>query len=130
MRFHTRIIIAVSLLTLFLAAGCSRQPALQAASDVASDQHLPFDQTGKNDGISPTASIATKDIPAGTPITIRLQSALSSEQSRTGDSFEAILDEPIIIDGQTVLPRGATVTGRVVGAKASGRLHDPGYLRL
>jgi hypothetical protein len=55
---------------------------------------------------------------------------LSSAASQSGDSFDAVLDEPIVIDGQTVAPRGAAVTGRVVAAKASGRLQDPGYLRL
>ena len=69
-------------------------------------------------------------MPAGTPITIRLQSAVSSATSHAGDPFEAVLDEPILVQGQTIAPRGATVTGRVVAAKSSGRLHDPGYLRL
>jgi hypothetical protein len=40
------------------------------------------------------------------------------------------LDEPIVIEGRTVAARGAAVTGRVLAAKASGRLHDPGYLRI
>jgi hypothetical protein len=41
-----------------------------------------------------------------------------------------VLDEPIVVDEQTIVPRGAAVTGRVVAAKSSGRLEDPGYLRL
>src|SRR2546422_8657695 len=65
-----------------------------------------------------------------TPITIRLQSAVSSASSHSGDTFEGVVEEPIVIQGQTAVPRGANVTGRVVAAKASGRLHDPGYLRL
>ena len=69
-------------------------------------------------------------LPAGTPLTIRLQSGVSSASSHSGDTFDAVLDEPVIIQGQTVVPRGATVTGRVVEAKASGHLQDPGYLRL
>lgn len=47
-----------------------------------------------------------------------------------GDSFKGVLDEPIVIEGRTVAARGAAVTGRVLAAKASGRLHDPGYLRI
>ena len=42
----------------------------------------------------------------------------------------AVLDEPLVVKGQTVAPRGAAVTGRVVEAKSSGRLHDSGYLKL
>jgi len=55
---------------------------------------------------------------------------MSSASSNAGDSFEGTLDDPIVIEGQTAIPRGAAVTGRVLAAKASGRLHDPGYLRI
>jgi hypothetical protein len=122
---------ATLIIVLTLAAGCSRQPGQQAADEnPAGDQQLPFDRASAKKGISPTRSLMPAAIPAGTPITIRLQSSLSSAASRSGDAFEAVLDEPIIVEGQTVAPRGATVTGKVVDAKASGHLQDPGYLRL
>jgi len=35
-----------------------------------------------------------------------------------------------VVAGRTLAPRGTPVTGSVVAAKASGSLHDPGYLRL
>jgi hypothetical protein len=117
------------MLALALAAGCSRQPSLQA-SDENANQSLPFEQASDKTGLSPTASLMPAAIPAGTPITIRLQSAVSSATSQSGEAFGAVLDEPIVIDGHTVVQRGAAVTGRVVAAKASGRLQDPGYLRL
>ena len=41
-----------------------------------------------------------------------------------------MLDEPVIIDGQTVAPKGAEVSGRVLAARQSGHLHDAGYLRI
>jgi hypothetical protein len=118
------------LLVLLLGVGCAKQAGVQASEDGASDQQLPFDRASDKGGISPTGSLMPSSIPAGTPITVRLQSSLSSEASRSGDSFEAVLDEPIIIQGQTVAPRGATLTGTVMAAKASGRLHDPGYLKV
>jgi hypothetical protein len=120
---------AILVLLLTLVTGCARQPGLQASDDNG-DQQVPFDQAANKSGVSPTASLMAASIPAGTPVTVRLQSALSSEASRSGDSFEAVLDEPIIVQGQTVAPRGATVTGKVLAAKASGRLQDPGYLRV
>ncbi|MBZ5721538.1 MAG: hypothetical protein LAO03_14260 [Acidobacteriia bacterium] len=122
--------LGVLLLALIVSVGCARQPGVQAADENATDQQLPFDRASDKGGISPTGSLMPAAIPAGTPVTVRLQTALSSEASHSGDSFEAVLDEPIIVQGQTVAPRGATVTGTVVAAKASGRLHDPGYLRL
>ncbi len=69
-------------------------------------------------------------VPAGTVLNIRLQNSISSATAAPGENFDAVLDEPLVVKGQTVAPRGAAVTGRVTEAKASGRLHDSGYLRL
>jgi hypothetical protein len=56
--------------------------------------------------------------------------ALSSKDSRPGDLFQAVLDEPLLVAGRTVAPQGTPVTGSVVAARASASLNDPGYLRL
>jgi hypothetical protein len=69
-------------------------------------------------------------IPAGTVLAVRLQSTVSSATANPGETFEAVLDQPLVVNGQTVADKGAGVTGRVVEAKSSGRIHDSGYLRL
>ena len=69
-------------------------------------------------------------VPAGTVLNVRLQNSVSSASASPGQSFDAVLDEPLVVNGKTVAPRGAAVTGRVVEAKSSGRLHDSGYIRL
>jgi hypothetical protein len=124
-----RTLIPVLLLSVSLGVGCTREPALQNSDD-NSAQQLPFDRTADQKGISPTSAIAQTSIPSGTPITVRLQSNVSSGSSHTGESFDAVLDEPLIINGQTVASRGAHVKGRIVSAKSSGHLKDPGYIRL
>lgn len=122
--------LVVTLFLLGMTLACSRTPAVNASTEVAGEGPLPFDRAAKGNGISPTGAITPAQIPAGTPITVRLQAAISSKSSHSGDSFEAFLDEPLIVDGETVAPRGAAVTGRVVAARAAGALDDPGYLRL
>jgi hypothetical protein len=117
-------------------SGCSHQPGAQdtdqrsSADQSTASQQLPFERASGKSGISPTASLASAGVPAGTSLTIRMQSAVSSTSAHSGDSFEAVLDAPIVIQGETIAPRGAVVRGKVVDAKASGRLRDPGYLRL
>jgi len=121
-------ILAIAL-TCALTAGCGRQPAQASDGSPSADtQQLPF--AAQKDGIPPTAPLTSASLPAGTPIIVRLQSAISSATAQAGDSFAALLDEPIVIEEQTIVPRGATVTGRIVAAKSSSRLEDPGYLRL
>jgi hypothetical protein len=123
------------MLMLSLLCACGRPPA-DSASNSADSQKLPFDRQPRSTGISPSQSLipsATK-LPEGTPIPIRLQSALSSASSHAGDTFSATIDEPVVIDGQTLIARGTPATGRVLEAKPSasslGRSLEPGYLRI
>ena len=129
----------IAALALSLMCACARQPASAPASDspvttqtAENQEKLPFDGQARSSGITPSTSLVPvpRSLPVGTPITIRLQAPLSSATSQAGDSFAAVLDEPIIVQSQVLVPRGAGVQGRVVAVKASGRLHSPGYLRL
>src|SRR5271165_6436650 len=69
-------------------------------------------------------------IPAGTTITVRLQQSLSSASAHPGERFEAVLDQPVVVDERIVLPVGTVVMGHVTVARHSGRLHHPGELGL
>jgi hypothetical protein len=69
-------------------------------------------------------------LPAGTPITVRLQQRLSSASAVPGERFEAVVDQPVIVGDQIVVPVGAVVEGHVTVARHSGRLHHPGELGL
>ncbi len=128
------ILMAAVILAAIALAGCGHMPANANAAEtdanaaVASNQPLPFggDQKARGSALVPNQVT----VPAGTPISIRLQQAVSSRSARPGDRFDAVLDQPLVIDGKTVADKGAAVTGRVVQAKPSGRLHDSGYLRL
>lgn len=69
-------------------------------------------------------------IPANTIIYVQLREAIMSASAHSGQSFAAVLDEPLLVDGQTVAPQGAELTGKVVSARESGRLHAGGYVRI
>jgi hypothetical protein len=122
------VVLTLAWVTLAWVTGCSRQVTVPGAGATADSGHLPFDRVSNNSGISPTAGIAD-GIPAGTEITIQLQSQLSSADSRVGDSFQAIV-EPVVVAGKTMVPGGTPVTGSVIAAKASSGALDPGYLRV
>jgi hypothetical protein len=116
-------------LALMLYSGCSRQQGLLPPKENAQTSPIPFDNPSRSEGISPTQAFASPSIPAGTAIVIRLQSSLSSAESHSEDRFQAVLEEPIVVQGQTLAPGGTAITGRVLAAKAS-ESREPGYLRL
>jgi hypothetical protein len=122
---------AVVVVIILVMGGCARRDTLPMVEEtVSADQHLPFDGASEKGGISPTGSLAPAAIPAGTPVTIHLRLSLSSASSRAGDPFEAVLDEPIVLRGHTLVPRGVVLSGRVLDARASDRFQEAGYLRL
>ncbi len=118
---------------MLLATGCgsvsSTVSAAQPAATSDSSSALPFaaDKAKKEQATTVPDSLA---VPTGTLISVRLQQSVSSASARSGEEFAAVLDEPLVADGKTLAPRGAAVTGRVVAARQSGRMHNSGYLRL
>lgn len=69
-------------------------------------------------------------IPAGTQLTIRLDNALDSERNQVGDTFHGSLSTPIVLGGETVIPSGADVVGRVADVKSAGRFAGNSVLTL
>ncbi len=127
--------VAVILLALASLCACGRPPA-ESTPNVSDSQKLPFDRQSSSTGISPSQVLvpSSTKLPEGTPIPVRLQSALSSASAHSGDTFNAIIDEPIVIDGQTLVSAGTSASGRVLEAKAGvsspGHSSEPGYLRI
>jgi hypothetical protein len=74
-------------------------------------------------------------MPKGTQLTAIVDQTLRSTKAHEGDSFAASLAAPVKVDGKTVLPKGAHVTGKVVQVKknelkvelASVTLHGKSY---
>jgi hypothetical protein len=69
-------------------------------------------------------------VPESTAIHVTLNDAVASDENRPGDHFEATVSEPVVVDGKTVIPDGAQVTGLVVDARHSGRLMGRARLQL
>lgn len=64
----------------------------------------------------------SREIPAGTAISVRLIDEIDSQKSNPGATFRASLAEPLTVGGETVAPRGADATVKLVDEKNSGRI--------
>lgn len=69
-------------------------------------------------------------VPEGTEIAVRTINTLSTKTNQAGNRFEATLARPLVIDGYTVAPRGATVTGEIVDADQGGRVKGKAVLSV
>jgi hypothetical protein len=68
------------------------------------------------------APAPTHTIPAGTPMTVRTTSVITTKTAATGSLFEGSLEEPLTVDGYTVADKGAVVEGIVTNADPGGRV--------
>jgi len=62
----------------------------------------------------------TLTLPAGTVVRVRVDEWVSTDRNVTGDSFSAVLDQPIVVNGWVVARRGQAQTGRVSLVKKGG----------
>jgi hypothetical protein len=61
-------------------------------------------------------------IPAGTKLNVTVLSTLASNTSKVEDPVRGSLAEAVVVSGQTVLPKGAELSGSVTDVKQSGRV--------
>jgi len=81
----------------------------------------------------PTSSNAANTgwtVPTGSKVVIRMIDSVNSETNKVGDTFVAVLDEPISQGGIEVIPRGADVRGRIANIEDAGRLKGSAQLGL
>jgi len=69
-------------------------------------------------------------VPAGTQMSIRTIDSIDSTKNHVGDRFQASLEEPLVVDGNVVVPKGADVYGRLAESKTSGTFAGRSELQL
>ena len=70
------------------------------------------------------------ELPAGTNIVVRMIEGVDSDSARVGQTFAASMDEPVMLNGETVIPRGVDVVVKLVDSKESGKLTGKAELTL
>lgn len=130
---------------LLVEAGCSRPVELHRDNAQTEQPQVPFQEGTTSGSEKPTltpvqdhstsaqATLPFRDdqsLPAGTLLTVRLKRPILAENPGASGTFEAVVDEPLSADGNTVVPRGSLVSGRVESARAFKAKRNHGYVRL
>ena len=61
-------------------------------------------------------------VPAGTGVNVRLTEGIDVDSSRAGMTFKAVVDDPVIVDGSTLIPRGASAILEAIHVEQSGKM--------
>ncbi len=101
--------LGLSLLLCIVMTGCAQNPGGTKETD----------QTNEKPGLLSRILGLNRPItvPEGTDLTVVLDQSLSTTRNRSGDMFQASVAVPIVIDGQTVIPKDARVNGHIVDAQ-------------
>ena len=67
-------------------------------------------------------------VPAGTRLSLRLDTELASDVSQVEDPVQAQFDHPVAVDGVRAIPEGSLAHGTVTTVRASGRVNGRAQL--
>lgn len=99
-----------------MTAGNSNTPAAQAPSPQPP-------QSYSAPASAPTGNgPAGIEIPAGTQIIVRLIDAVNSDKDSLGQTYRVSIDQPVVVNGQTAIPRGADAVATLIDAQKSGKI--------
>jgi hypothetical protein len=70
------------------------------------------------------------EVPSGTDVVVRLIDRVNSDTDRLGQTYRASVDQPVVVNGQTVIPRGADVVATLIDAQKSGKIEGKTVMTL
>ena len=130
---HRNLWLALAAAALLTVAGCTKTGTDEASNSAPqADTAKPATAAKPVEATSATAkpavakhAVANKapepttmvTVPKGTAISATVGQTLATDTGKVGDTFAATLTTPVELEGKTVIPKGAKVTGRIVKVK-------------
>lgn len=74
--------------------------------------------------------VKTVQVPAGTWINVRLSQDIDADVSQAGQLFKAVVDDPVMINGNIVIPRGAVAMVQAAKVEQSGKMSGSDKISL
>ena len=126
---------------LVLQLGCTTdyEPASESAAETSSTptrSTYPAPSAGAStEGATATEEAAepqprTVTLPEGTELKVRTTSTLPTKTNKTGDTFTASLEEPLVEGDWVIAPKGSTVEGRIAEGDEGGRVKGVASLAI
>ena len=69
-------------------------------------------------------------VPGGTMVNVRLTQPIDVDSSQAGQTFKAVVDDPVMIGGSVVIPRGASAVVQAVQVQQSGTMKGSDKITL
>jgi hypothetical protein len=105
-----------------MTTGCSSHGTVAeaASSNLAADRNMP----------PPREVLGPVTAPEGTALRVRTTSTVSTRVNHVGETVRASLEDPLVMDGIVLAPRGSDVTLMVADSNKGGRVKGRAHLAL
>lgn len=105
--------------------GGTSSPAAMTSSSSQAMAAAPVPAASSNTSMSQEVLV-----PAGTQLTVRMIDGVDSDRNKVGDSFQASLEDPLVVNDTVVAPKGSTVYGKLEQVQSAGKIKGQSELRL
>jgi hypothetical protein len=80
--------------------------------------------------VQPEATTRQVKVPSATTVSVRMIDSVDSATGHVGETFKASLESPVIVDNETVFPRGSEVYVKLTKVESAGNLSGRSELQL
>ena len=138
MRVLARAMMCLSAMAFAVACAQGTDPVASAdnpshtAADAIAGRGAAKDASGKEAAEAEALAERWREVvvPAGTALSVALDTAVGSDTSRVEDPVRAHVTKAVVIDGVTAVPEGSSVNGVVTGAERPGKVKGTARLAL
>ncbi len=125
----------MALAAVLLLVGCSQKPPSETGSTGATPGAAPGTTTAPGEAAKKPGLIERLEnkpvvVPEGTVLTVRLNQAVGSKISNSGDPFSATVVDPVQVGDKVVIPKGSEAGGTITEAAPLGRFKGGAKLAL
>jgi hypothetical protein len=78
----------------------------------------------------PPAERKKVTVPSGTTLNVRLTEGIDVDAAAAGQTFKGVVDDPVMISGSVVIPRGASASLQAVKVEQSGKMKGSDKISL
>jgi outer membrane lipoprotein SlyB len=104
-----------------------KPPAPPPAAPAAAPAKAAAPAPAKTAAAAPRPAVT---VPTGTPVNVRLAQAIDVDLSQASQRFKAVVDDPVMVGGSIVIPRGASASLQAVQVDQSGKMKGSDKITL
>ncbi len=128
MRIAATVVLLAAVLSFTACSG--KNSASDASATGAAPGAAPAAADEKKPGLLERLESKPVIVPEGTVLTVRLNQAVGSKISNSGEPFSATVEEPVQVGDKLVIPRGSEADGTITDAAPLGRFKGGARLSL